>query len=39
MEENGVVSGYEGSKPRKVLKDKNYLYDEIEEGETDEYSQ
>lgn len=38
MEENGIISGYEGSKPRKVLKDKSFLYTEMEEGEIDEYS-
>lgn len=39
MEDDGIVSGYEGSKPRRVLKDKAYLYDEIEEGAADEYSE
>ena len=33
LEQRGVVGGYEGSKPRKVLVDRSYL-----EGENDEFS-
>ena len=33
LEQRGVVGGYEGSKPRKVLVDRSYL-----EGEENEFS-
>lgn len=38
MEENGIISGYEGSKPRKVLVGLDYLSQNSNEGEIDEYS-